>query len=389
MPAKANFSLITFSNGLQQSRSGCYILIAAWLGMQTLLLWRFGIFTQLESVKYITEADNILQNGTVSTPNFWLYSMQIFLIAAAVKLKTGYISVVIVQFLLNALATIAFFKLCAKLSNRLIAFWVTLVFICAFPYQTYNVYLQTESLFFSYSILFTYYLFSIVKLNWRVALGLILFTGLLCVTRPTGVLWIPGTVLYLTFNFFKQYSVVKKTLFLLSGAVLSFFLINLFVGSGGELDLMLPFQQEHIICGVPGTSTPYLKTLDSNPNSIAGLLYYVTHNFRHFLSLVNQKTFSFWLLYRTYYSTSHNAFLIAYFLPVIILAVAGLVYACKQLKPVALYFFTIILLTWLSVLLSCDDWHNRFFFTLYPSLLLMAAFALKKILVTKQKAPQL
>lgn len=351
--------------------------------MQCLLFWRFGIFTELESVKYITEANNIIEKGTVSTPNFWLYSTQIFLIATALQLKTGYVGVVIIQLIVNAFATAAFYKLCGKLSNPTIGFWLTLVLIGAFPYQTYNVYLQTESLFFSFCTLFTCYLFTRRQLNWKTGMAIFLFLLLLCITRPSGVLWIPGTILYLTFYFFKQYPAWKKTLVLVTGAFISIFLLNLFIGAGGELDVMLPFTQEHIICGVANTDHASIDTLTTSPNSVAGLWYYITHNFTHFLSLAGEKSFAFWFLYRSYYSTVHNAYLFFYFFPFIILGLAGVFYAIRQQTSLVLFLLSIIILTWLSVLFSCDDWHNRFFFTLFPTLLLLSAFALKKIFYTK------
>src|SRR5215813_10758274 len=81
------------------------VLIIAWLIMQGLLFYRYGLVTSFEARKYIAEANTLLKTGSVSTPNLWLYSAQIFLIAAAMKLKTGLISVAFVQLLLNGWAT--------------------------------------------------------------------------------------------------------------------------------------------------------------------------------------------------------------------------------------------------------------------------------------------
>ncbi len=372
MPGNASLSISNFPAGVKPALGGSYILIAAWVGMQCLLFWRFGIFTELESVKYITEANNILQNGTVSTPNFWLYSTQIFLIAAAFKLKTGYVSVVIVQLIFNALATTAFFKLCKKLSSTTVAFWLTLVLICAFPYQTYNVYLQTESLFFSFCILFTYYLFSIRQLTWKTVICTFLFLLLLCVTRPSGVLWIPGTILYLFFNFFKRFSVLLKTVALIICSILFLFLLNTAIGSGGELDFMLPFQDERIICGVPTLDHFVNIKMADNPNSIYGLLYYLYYNSEQFFRLAIERSYAFWGLTRSHYSKSHNLYLIVLFFPFIAMMLLSMYSWIKAKSSIALFSICTISITWFSVIMSCDDWHNRFFLTILPYIYILS-----------------
>src|SRR6185295_7789766 len=63
------------------------VLASIWGTMQALLFYRFGLVTDFEAEKYIYEANYFLEHGTVSTPNYWLYSVQIFLIATALKLK--------------------------------------------------------------------------------------------------------------------------------------------------------------------------------------------------------------------------------------------------------------------------------------------------------------
>src|SRR5258708_1554832 len=109
---------------LTQNRTS--ILVLAWIIVQTFLFYKNGILTGFESGKYIEQANNIINHGRVSTPNFWLYSIQIFLIATSIKLHTGFILVVIVQLLFNALAGFYFYRLCKKLIDERVAFVCTL-----------------------------------------------------------------------------------------------------------------------------------------------------------------------------------------------------------------------------------------------------------------------
>src|SRR5436853_4578685 len=106
---------------------GYLILTIAWVLVQAILFYRNEILTGFESGKYIEQANNLINHGEVSSPNFWLYSVQIFLIAASMKLKAGFYFVVAVQLLFNALATFYFYRLCKKISNKKIAFVFTLL----------------------------------------------------------------------------------------------------------------------------------------------------------------------------------------------------------------------------------------------------------------------
>src|SRR5438105_5049010 len=98
------------------------------------------------------------------------------------------------------------------------------------------------------------------------------------------------------------------------------------LGSGGELDLMLPFREECIICGdnMVGEITD-LNTAD-NHNSVYGMLYYVTHNFGQFTRLAIMKTFAFFGLSRGYYSKGHNFYLVTFFYTIYGLVILSLPY---------------------------------------------------------------
>ena len=65
------------------------VLALIWVIIQSLLFYRFGLVTGFEAEKYIYEANYFLANGTVSTPNYWLYSVQIFLIAEIVEITSN------------------------------------------------------------------------------------------------------------------------------------------------------------------------------------------------------------------------------------------------------------------------------------------------------------
>lgn len=356
-----------------------WLLFICWAVVQTILFFQYGIFTDLEAKKYITEAHNLIDKGTVSTPNFWLYSTQIFLIAAAIKLKTGYVSVYIIQLLLNAFSTFVFYKYLCKVHSIKTGLIVTLILIFNFPFQTFNSFLQTESLFFSLTILFSCFLLRIQQLSALKLTAVLLFLLLICFTRPTGCLFIPATFLYLFFHFFKGITVTRKLLMTAACTIVFLWIANIAIGSGGELDFMLPFRDERIICGVPTLSGFIDIKTAANPNSLYGIFYYITHNFEQFIRLSVLRSKAFWGLTRDYFSSSHNYFLMIYFYPFYLLSLYALISLYKKERTMILYCISLIGITWLTVILTCDDWHNRFFLSITPYIYILTASTIQHI----------
>lgn len=355
------------------------ILFCIWLFIQVVIYYQYGIVTDFEAKKYINEAGNLLQNGTVSTSNYWLYSIQIFLIATAIKLKTGFLSVVILQLIFNGWAAFLFFKFISKSSNRVTAFIITLFLICNYPFQTFNTSLQTESLFYSFTIMFSCYLLQLEKLTFKNFVLIFFFVMLIVFTRPTGLYFIPATTVYLFFRFFRSPSIVLKLISALLVTVGFLFLLNTAMGSGGELDFMLPFRDESIICGVP--TLPHLQNIKTseNPNSFLGLVYYITHNFSQFIRLAWFRSLAFWGLFRTYYSFGHNLYLGLYFLPFYILVAISIRKWFRKNRSIFLYCSLIIIITWGSVIMTCDDWHNRFYLSIVPYIYVLSIPAIEKV----------
>lgn len=345
-----------------------YILVLIWILVQSAVILYFGVVTGFESGKYIEQANNLVNTGTVSTPNFWLYSVQIFLIAASIKLHAGYYLVVAVQLLLNALATFYFYRFCKKISNEIVAFISALLLILNFPFQQFNSFLFTESLFYSFIILFSCFLFQLTKLSFKNFLLIILFLVLICFTRPTGLLLVPCVFIYLFSKFFHSWSMVVKIFSTIIISLFFIFILNLALGSGGELNFILPFTEEHIICGVPTTSTKE----HLSGNSLWDILNYIFDHPGQFIHLAWLRSLAYWGMVRSYFSRSHNLFLTFYFFPIYLFAILGLKNWWRKNTSILFYSLSFITITWITVMLSCDDWHNRFILSTFPFLLLLA-----------------
>jgi hypothetical protein len=358
------------------------ILLLVWLLVNLFILLHRGIYLQGESAKYIHQAHLLLETGRVETPNFWLYFLQIALIACCIKVHLGFYFIIILQLAVNLSAMLCFCRTTASLfQNKNTAIAGTLLLIFNYPYQEFNSFLYTESFFYSFTLILACYLTRIKTPTTRNLTLTVLLVTLICFTRPTGLLFLPPTFLYLLFVCYKNRDPFPKIALLAALSVGFLLLLDKALRGGGELDLMLPFRDEQVICGVPTLPGPAPIQTAANGNSIYGLLYYVIHNPAQFIRLAAGKTLAFFGLCRSYYSTSHNICLLLYFQGIHLAALAGIGYMIKRHKAAFFLYATFIALTWVTVMLTCDDWHNRFYLSISPFVILLSMPAIQRLFI--------
>jgi hypothetical protein len=193
---------------------------------------------------------------------------------------------------------------------------------------------------------------------------------ILCFTRPTGIFFAFATVLYL-FGLLKKLNGRLRWLSLASLLVLILLVVNQLMQSGEAIDMIAPLKEGHIICDVP-TAFVASDPTPSTDRSLRGLFIYISHHKGMFLHLAVQKTKAFFGLTRSFYSTGHNIFISLYFYSLYLLIILGLILKGKRFPLSYVYCISLILTFWMAVVLSCDEWHNRFFLTLTPFLIITA-----------------
>lgn len=356
------------------------LIVAFWILMQSFLLYIYGIETGGESMKAILEAENLIKGNGLSYPSTYLYLTEIILIYLSLKIGVGFWFVLGIQLAVNLFALLYFFKFLERFTqSRLIAFAGAILVVCCVPYQQYNSFLYTESIFFSLSLVYSCFLLSCKKINVENIALIVVLVSLLCITRPSGIFFVAASFIYIFFFFFKGLSFLLKVSIFLFLFSCSLFLLNKMMGSGGRIDIMLPFKDERIICDVPTLANNADIDISKNGNSLFGLVYYVTHNFDQFSRLALLKTKAFFGLVRPYYSKLHNGLLITYFFPLYFLALVSFYRFRTRLPIEFIYLVSLISIYWLSVLFSCDEWHSRFFMTLTPFIIIIALYSLKKL----------
>jgi hypothetical protein len=363
------------------SRLGLAIIITVWSIIQGIFIFHNGIITTGEAEKYIREAHTFLETGTVSSLNYWLYFTQIGLLAIAFKTGLGYSFVLMVQLLFSALATYSFYRLLIRLFPHPTAIAGTLLLLLNYPFQEFNVYLQTESIFYSFTILFSTYVLQLTKLTLPRCTAILAALVILCITRPTGILFVPVTFMYLFFAFLKGINFKFKIAIAVAVSLIFIWILNGLLGSGGELDFMKPYREEHILCGMPTLNEPASIHTTTDGNSLYGLAYYITHNFGQFCRLALLRCQAFFALVRPYYSKGHNIFLAAYFYPLYMLALAGSRWWMRNHAYRFMYVAGLILITLGTTLLTCDDWHNRWLLSVSPWILLLGLPVINRLFV--------
>jgi peptidoglycan/LPS O-acetylase OafA/YrhL len=73
--------------------------------------------------------------------------------------------------------------------------------------------------------------------------------------------------------------------------------------------------------------------------------------------------------------------LVVFYYPFYLLCLVFFVRNYKKVNLSTIYILLVIALFWITTVLTCDDWHNRFFLTITPYIFILglSAFTEKKI----------
>jgi 4-amino-4-deoxy-L-arabinose transferase-like glycosyltransferase len=347
-----------------------FLLAISWLFIQMIVLLTYGITTNGEATKYLSEADKLLAAQPLTYGKYVFYYIYILFLAFAKTTGIGIAGAYITQLFINGLATVLFyFFIKNRFQNSLTALTGSFLLIICFPFQKWVSFLYTESLFCSLLVILVYLLFH-EKTKWKITAIAVLAMAFF--TRPTGILLLPVLLLsYLPFILQKRYKIYYAVFLVLAGFLLVP-VLNWMMKGGGDFNFMLPFTEGHIICGVPGGTPLPALTLPENGNSIGGLLYFVYHNFSYFFISGCKKMLYYFGMMRPYYSVSHNLYLASFFIPLYVFAASG---ARKLYRnDNALLWFCV---TWIGafsviVFFSCDEWSNRFIIPIIPIIIILS-----------------
>ena len=353
---------------------GKLLVATMWLIFTLIYLSIHGVVTELEAAKYIDEAHLYINSGSFSAPRFYFYSATIFIMVLAIKINIGMFGAFVIQALLNLFAFIFFYKALTKLFQSSYTPILIIFYLLVFsPYQSWVVFLYTESVFFSAILILISVLIKYKPGNLKNILLIILALFFTFIARPLGILFCVGVYLYFFYHANKKWKIIIAccSVFMI---MLGYFFINNVFLSIHDWRITQAFEEESIICDLPA-ALPYQQLdLSKTGSPVYQLWYYLTHNFSHFLRFAGIKIQYFFLMTRNYYSSTHNFFLLVNVIPVYLLGICSF-FIKKQLfsKGIIIFLVSSILIYTATIVFQCDDYHNRFILSIYPLFVLLAA----------------
>ncbi len=348
------------------------LLFACWAFVQFALLNHYGIITNNEAVKYTREAHNILAGKNFSEQKYIFYSVYIFIHILFIKLGCETIGVYIFQLFVNLIATYLFYKTALNIyRSRSFAFIAALLLVICIPFQYWTICLYTESLFCSLIIIFMYCLFGISAGRHVKYLISILILILLLFSRPTGIFFIGAIGITILYKLLKD----RKTTIAISGACIFIagfiFLFNYEMNSAASYNFIKPFLEHNVICDVPlSNSINQPNVYGTGTNAV---LLYIKNNPSEFLQLCCLRFISFWGFVRPFYTGAHNWMLRLFFYPLYVFAVIGLIKQWKTKRALMIFCLSVIIIFTISVMLTCDEWSNRFMMPVIPIIIFLAS----------------
>lgn len=362
------------SSSLISVKYGKLITAILWLLSVIIYLAIHGVVTELEATKYIDEANLYLNTGSFSAPRFWFYSATIFIMAFAIKIKIGMFGAFVIQALFNFFAFIIFHKALSKIFYGSFTPVLIIFYLLAFsPYQSWVVFLYTESVFFSAVLILISVLILYKPKNVKNIILILSALFFALISRPLGILLGVGVYVYFFYYANKKWKDILACSSVLM-LMLGYFLINTVFSSIHDWHITQAFEEESIICDLPAAQ-PYQKIdVVKTGSPVYQLWYYVTHNFLHFLKFAGIKLQYFFLMTRNYYSNTHNFFLLINVIPLYFFAFCSFFIRRNYFsKEIVAFLVTTILIYTITIVFQCDDYHNRFLLSIYPLFVLLAA----------------
>ncbi len=169
--------------------------------MQGSIFYLTGIISNGEALKYIGQSYHIVHDHRIEEARYVFYIIPIFLLSLLRLLHLPLSIYIFIQLFLNAISIVAFFKTAKFLfQNNFFAFIATFIFITFIPYQYWNFFIYTDSLFYSLSLLFFYAIIILDDRKRSTHFIRLLLLLLLIFTRPLGMLYIPAVGVFYIFK---------------------------------------------------------------------------------------------------------------------------------------------------------------------------------------------
>jgi 4-amino-4-deoxy-L-arabinose transferase-like glycosyltransferase len=293
-------------------------------------------------------------------------------LAAAFGLGLGTAGVVLVQCLISGVAAWRLYRLAASLYDHRVGILAALFYVTCPELQVWNLYILTESLFVSLTIVALSLLASAERPGDWVAAGVVTFGA--AMVRPHGLALLGAAA---AFGFVALWRAGLGGGRLTVGAVVGGVAVAAVVGRAIHpwVRVSAQYRRGAVIWGYPALAKPLPDLV--LPSGMAGhpvsefLGVLVTHP-RRVVSLGLRRVGYEWLHVRPFYSMAHNALIAATLFPLYLLAAWGVTRQPRRPGTRVLLLGLLALQT-LFVALSFADWDGRHLLVMLPAVFVFAA----------------
>lgn len=369
----------------------CYhraLLVALWGGVQG-ACWVYyrGPHFYGDGKSYLAYAQQLAATGTWAAGHYQRYAGYAAFIALFLQLNLGLLAVALAQVLLAGLAALAFYCVAWQLGQRcwLSATLATAAWIGWVPAQAFTAFILTESIFTSGLVLCLWAL-----VHWPAKHYVLLLLGLLlylATVRPNGCIALAAAALAGLWWLWRQHQHTWAGLGLLLWLLLAAVGLN---SVSEPFHLLDNYALGTVIFnyGPANILPPPTLRLPADGNwPLFRLGWFVAHNPGYFCQLCAAKATYFLGYPRPWYSSLHR---------VIVLLVLPLLYGLAAVgatrrwvaAPVRVYLGATILFQLSIVMLTTEDWDNRFSAPLVAYWLQLAALGAQPWLRRWSRLPE-
>lgn len=359
-----------------------WLLVAVWVLVQLLVLAQnHGPRYVNDSGRYLAYGTRIAQEWHFERDHNLRYVGYPLFIALWLKLGTGWWGIVLGQMAVSGLAARAFYRTLRRLTPQPLdwrpAALATAALVAWRDAQQFNVYLLTESLFASFTILAFW---ALVRARrgpagrWVVFGLLVLLTG---IVRPNGFVVAGAAALAGLARLWQlpgRRAFWRAVLGLAALAPVWWWVLNKLLLT---FTLVETYLRGEIIYGFTPRVVEPTEPLLLPPAGLAPVLrlgYFIAANPTYFLKLATLKGLLFFSYVKTYYSWSHIILIVVFIYPCYWLALHGLRTATAWL-PARVFLVGVVLLQGFVVMMTVEDWDVRFLLPVLPCVFALAGLS--------------
>lgn len=367
------------------SRNHFVVIFFLWIAIHVLLYIRLDIRTGLyDAVLYLKGADFFYTHGRFEDPHHIFYAIPILILVLFKGVTTDHIlAYVLFQCLLSGVAALALYRSSATLfSSANAGLLAACLFLCWWDNLQWNTVVMTESIACSLTCLVLYQLVHF-RDTLRHYFILLLLLTLTFFTRPTGVIIILGTVVFILARHWELLNrkPVRRNLVIILLASMGYLCAVLLFS---HWDLTEQYMEGNIITymnTIEGgklydsslrLSTAGLTPPDPSDTPLVKMLSFVIDNPTYFFKAFCLKIWYLLSGLRPYYSFSHNLFTGCWMLMIYGLFFIGYRIATWN-NQVRLFAVSIIAVNCLLIGVAAVDWDNRFYLPMEPGIVLLAS----------------